>query len=214
MEAKKIVKSEGLISEQVKDIIVERILSGELRPGRQVVESAIARELEISQAPVREAVRELTIGGFLEYEPYKGTFVRSFSSEELFEVYSVRAALESLAAKTAALHITDEDGKILRDLLDGMIEAARNDDTREMTRLDNEFHRKIIRVSGNKLLLQFWSTLQFGYWTIATARISGMDLEYLATRHEELLEAVMSKDPLRAADAMQRHIEDLGKPRG
>lgn len=210
--SKKITK-DGLISEQIKEVIVERILSGELRPGRQVVESALAREFNVSQAPVREAVRDLTMVGFLDYEPYKGTFVRSFSAGELFEVYAVRAALESLAARAAAQTITEEDGHALQAIIDQMVHVARKADPKEMARLDNEFHEKIILLSGNKLLHQLWSNLQFGHWTIATTRISGMDLEYLATRHHDLLEALLGGDPKQAAEAMQRHIEDLGKPR-
>lgn len=212
MASKKISK-DGLISEQIKEVIVERILSGALRPGRQVVESALAREFNVSQAPVREAVRDLIMVGFLESEPYKGTFVRSFSPDELFEVYAVRAALESLAARSAAERVTEDDGRVLQEIINQMVAVAREDNPSEMARLDNEFHEAIIFLSGNKLLHQLWSNLQFGYWTIATTRISGMDLEYLASRHNDLLEALLSKDPKRAAEAMQSHIEDLGKPR-
>ncbi len=210
---KQLLSGEGLISEQIKDLIVDRILDGELRPGRQVVESAIARELGVSQAPVREAVRDLTMVGFLEYERYKGTFVRSFSAKELFEVYSVRAALEALAARNAAQNITDEDEETLRDILDRMIAAARNDDGNEMARLDNKFHETILQISDNQLLYQLWFSLRFGLWTITTTRISGMDLEYLAHRHEDLLETIVSGDPDKAAAAMQHHIEELGKPK-
>ncbi|MFQ5610501.1 MAG: GntR family transcriptional regulator [Anaerolineae bacterium] len=206
------VLSRVALSEQIKEFIVERILDGEWKPGQQVVESALARELGVSQAPVREAVRDLTLLGFLKTQPYKGTFVHSFSAEELYEVYTVRAALEALAARTAAGRMTAESAQRLREILDRMIEAARRGDGNEMARLDNKFHETIMLISGNKLLHQLWSTLRFGYWTIATTRISGMDLEYLATRHEELLQALAGGDPDEAAGAMQRHIEELGKP--
>ncbi len=201
-----------VLSEQIKEFVVQAILRGELKPGDRIVESALARQLGVSQAPVREAIRDLVLLGFLEAEPYKGTSVRSFSPEELYEVYSVRAALESLSARLAASRLTEADVQTLRRILDEMIEAAQNQNAERMIRLDNNFHETILQISGNKLLYQLWQTLQFGYWTIVTTRISSYDLEYLARRHEELLDALMTGEPEKAALAMQKHIEDLGKP--
>jgi DNA-binding GntR family transcriptional regulator len=81
-----------------------------------------------------------------------------------------------------------------------------------MVRLDNRFHETILQISDNQLLYQLWQTLQFGYWTIVTARSSSYDLEELARRHETLLEALVTRVPQKASVAMQRHIEDLGRP--
>lgn len=201
-----------VLSDQIKEHIVEAILDGELQPGDRIVESALARRFGVSQAPVREAVRDLVLLGFLEAEPYKGTSVRSFSPEELYEVYAVRAALESLSARMAAARLSETDVQSLREILDNMIEAARRQDTKQMVRLDNTFHETIMQISGNKTLYQLWQTLQFGHWTIVTTRISSYDLEYLARRHEELLDALSTREPEKAAQAMQRHIEELGKP--
>ena len=68
-----------VLSDRVKEYIVEAVLNGELKPGDRIVESSMARQLGVSQAPVREAIRDLVLLGFLESEPYKGTSVRSFT---------------------------------------------------------------------------------------------------------------------------------------
>lgn len=201
-----------VLSDQVRDYIVRLILDGELESGDRVVESALARDLGVSQAPVREAIRDLTVLGLLETENYKGASVRSFTLEELNEVYTVRGALESLAARLATLRATTEDLERLRKTLDDMIEAGRERDLDRMTKLDNEFHETVLKMSGNQLLYQLWKRLQFGYWTIVTAKMSSFDLEYLAGRHAELLEAIASNDPEMATEAMRHHLEDLGKP--
>jgi DNA-binding GntR family transcriptional regulator len=201
-----------VLSDQVKAFIMDAIMSGEFQPGDRVVESSLARQLGVSQAPVREAIRDLVLMGFLETEPYKGTSVRSFSPEELWEVYTVRAALEALAARLAASRLSEGDVEMLRGILDDMVDAGRKQDLDRMTRLDNDFHETIMRIGGNKLLYQLWQALQFGYWTIVTAKMSSFDLEYLAVRHGELLSALETRDPERAMRAMRRHIEDLGKP--
>jgi DNA-binding GntR family transcriptional regulator len=201
-----------VLGDQVKEFVIDAIMNGEFQPGDRVVASSLAKRLGVSQAPVREAIRDLVLLGFLENEPFKGTSVRSFSPKELYEVYTVRAALESLAARLAAERLTNEDIATLQLTLDEMIRAAQNQDEKDMVRLDNRFHETILRISDNGLLYQLWQTLQFGYWTIVTARSSSYNLEELARRHETLLKALESRDPQRAMIVMQHHIEDLGKP--
>jgi DNA-binding GntR family transcriptional regulator len=200
------------LSDQVKEYIIQAILNGEFQPGDRIVESALARELGVSQAPVREAIRDLVLLGFLETEPYKGTRVRSFTPEELYEVYIVRAALESVAARQAATRITEDDFDELRAILDEMIETGKQGDYRETSRLNVAFHEVIMQASGNKLLYQLWKNIEFARWTVVTSLRSYLPLEDLARRHEILLEALLSRDPETAMKAMQHHIEDLGKP--
>jgi len=201
-----------VLSDQVKAFLIDAIMGGEYKPGDRIIESALARQLGVSQAPVREAICELAQMGFLETEPYKGTSVRSFTPGELWEVYTVRAALEALAARLAAPRVSDDDIETLQGILDEMLEAGRKQDLDRMTELDNDFHRTILQIANNSLLYQLWQTLQFGYWTIVTAKMSTFDLEHLAARHGELLAALKTHDPQKAMDAMRRHIEDLGKP--
>jgi DNA-binding GntR family transcriptional regulator len=201
-----------VLSDQIKEYIIEAILKGELKPGDRVVESSLARQLGVSQAPVREAIRDLVMMGFLDTIAYKGTSVRSFSPEDLWEIYTVRAALESLAARLAAARLTKADVETLEEILAEMVEAGRNEDLEGMTRLNNRFHETILHIAGNRVLIQLWENLRFGFWTIVTAKMSSFDLEHLAIRHEELLDALKSRDPEKASHAMQHHIEDLGKP--
>ena len=83
-----------VLRDQVKAILLERILSGDYVPGDRLVETRIAQELGTSQAPVREALRELELLRFLESAPFRGTWVREVSDAELIEVFPIRAALE------------------------------------------------------------------------------------------------------------------------
>jgi DNA-binding GntR family transcriptional regulator len=201
-----------VLSDRVKQYIVEAVLSGELKPGDRIVENSMARLLGVSQAPVREAIRDLVLLGFLKTEPYKGTSVRSFTPEQLWETYTVRAALESLATRLAATRLTGENIATLQRILDSMLEAAREQDRDRLVELDNAFHEAIMMFSRNQTLYQLWKSLQFGIWSIVTYRKSTLDPEYLAARHEELLDALKSGDPERATRVMQHHIEDMGKP--
>jgi DNA-binding GntR family transcriptional regulator len=78
------------LREQIKEVLIERIVSGKMRPGDRLIEMRIAEDLGTSQAPVREAVRELAAIGFVTIRPHRGTVVRDFSAAELREIYVVR----------------------------------------------------------------------------------------------------------------------------
>ena len=101
-----------VLREQVKDVLLQRIVRGELKPGERLVETRIASELGTSQAPVREALRDLELLRMVESEPFRGARVRAFGDDELVEVYPVRAALEELAGKLATKRL-DGDVAVL-----------------------------------------------------------------------------------------------------
>lgn len=201
-----------VLREQVKEHIVEAILSGELNPGERLVESALARQLGVSQAPIREAIRDLVMMGFLETKPYKGASVRTFSARDLHEIYSVRAALEALATREAAAQITDEDIRALRQIYQRMLNAAKSGDLVETTRLNNEFHEYILQRSGNHLIVRLWKTLLMGQWTVYSARHSELGLMRIAERHQDVIDALATRDPHLAEEAMRRHIEEVMPP--
>src|SRR5437868_2294867 len=87
-----------VLREEVKNVLLERILSGQYAPGERLVEIRIAQELGVSQAPVREALRDLESVRFVESIPFRGARVREVSDAELIEVYPIRGALEEVAA--------------------------------------------------------------------------------------------------------------------
>src|SRR5438874_12015375 len=97
------------LREQVRDLLLDRIVAGEYPPGARLVETRIAQELGVSQAPVREALRDLEQLGCIVHEPFRGCSVRAFSADELIEAFPVRAALEALAARLAAERITEAE---------------------------------------------------------------------------------------------------------
>ena len=116
--------SRTVLREQVKDVLLQRIVSGELKPGERLVETRIASELGTSQAPVREALRDLELLRMVESEPFRGARVRAFGDDELIEVYPVRAVLEELAAKEAA-KLLGGDVTVLEREVDEMRAASR-----------------------------------------------------------------------------------------
>jgi DNA-binding GntR family transcriptional regulator len=199
-----------VLREQVKELILERILSGVYRPGERLVETRIATEFGTSQAPVREALRDLEILRFVESEPFRGSRVREVSQEELIEIYPVRAAIEEVAAREAASRL---DGNVdaLEAELDAMHDAADANDLHAEVEHDVSFHRLIVEASGNAILLETWLSLGIGPRTIITALRTGLDGHEIAERHRPVLEALRARDPEAAGAALRRHVEQYGE---
>ncbi len=199
------------LSEQVKDKLVERIVAGELAPGSRIVETRIAREFGISQAPVREALRSLASLGLVEMRPHRGSRVRQPSREELVEAVYVRGVLEAYAAEVAAEKITAEEIEKLEQLLDGMRERARKGDAFTQAHLNAEFHSTIVHAAGNGTLMRSWKLLEPFTQTYLTSTASGVDLLWLAGRHEEIIDALRARDPEAASRAARKHLEQAAK---
>jgi len=200
------VLNHKIIREQIKELLLERILSGEYTPGQRLVEMQIAKELGTSQAPVREALRELELLRFVESQPYRGTRVREITLEELLEIYPVRAALEEVAAREAAIRL---DGRIgaLKEQYEAMLRAADRGNLHDQVQHDVEFHRRIVEASGNRILLDVWNSLRIEARTVITAIKTDVDVYELAELHRPVLEALADKDPEKAARAMRGHFE-------
>jgi DNA-binding GntR family transcriptional regulator len=194
------------LREQIKDVILRRILDGDYEPGARLVETRIAQELGVSQAPVREALRDLEQLGCIVHEPFRGCSVRAFSAQELIEAFPVRAALEALAARLAAERITEGELLQLADLLETMRAAAARGDAHGQSQANASFHATIVRAARNATLERQWSFLEPFSRTYISVSQPGLDLRTLSERHVPILEALRARDADAAADAMHRHL--------
>ncbi len=134
-----------VLREQIRDYLVQDILEGRRAPGDRIVETRVARDFNVSQTPVREALRDLEVFGFVVVIPFRGAVVRETSIEDLLQVYPIRAMLEGLAARHAATRISEPGLKKLATLLQRMRKAAACGDHRAMRRRGSRFpfhHRR------------------------------------------------------------------------
>jgi DNA-binding GntR family transcriptional regulator len=200
------VISRPVLRDQVKDVLLERIARGAYRPGQRLVETAIARELGVSQAPVREALRDLDQLGLVVHEPNRGCSVRRVSNSELREAFPVRAALEALASRLAAPRITDADLGRLEALLEEMVAAARSSDALAQAHANARFHATIVAAAGNATLERQWTLLEPFARTYLTSVQLNADLEVLAERHRPIVAALRAGDGEVAARVMHDHL--------
>ena len=205
-----VVISRTVLREQVKDVLLQRIVSGELEPGDRLVETRIAQELGTSQAPVREALRDLELLRLVESEPFRGSRVRGFGEKELVEVYPVRASLEELAARLAAENLGGNVSALEAEY-ETMRVAARRGDINALVRHDIAFHRLIVEAANNSVLEQCWKSL--GVEGRITLSLYGdyMEPGEVAERHLPLLDAIRSQNPNAAGREARKHVEGFAK---
>jgi DNA-binding GntR family transcriptional regulator len=196
-----------VLREQVKEVLLERILAHEYAPGDRLVETRIAQELGVSQAPVREALRELETLRFVESAPFKGAWVREVRDRELAEIYPIRAALEDVAARVAAERLAGNVAPLEREIR-AMAKAKGLGDQVEH---DVRFHKLIVEASGNARLIELWSSLQVEARTMITALRTRLDAVEVAKRHEPIADALRRQDADAAGQEIRRHVEEFGR---
>lgn len=206
-----------LLSVQVREAIEGQILDGALREGDQIVEYQLARQLGISQAPVREALRTLERDGLVVTRPHRGTFVRRVSRREAAERYSLGMELEAFAARLAMPRLTEADFRTLQGIIDEMAAAARGEDRpseafAHSVELNTAFHRYLVERADHELLLKAWLSVNPLNWRFVTyTRLLNSDPVDLAERHRSLLAAYRSGDQILAAAAIRRHIGEVAE---
>lgn len=198
------------LRDQVKDVLMQRILDGTYGPGERIVEIRVAQELGISQAPVREALRELEILRLVESEPFRGARVRAVRPEEVGEIYPVRAALEEVAALSAVPRLAG-DVQPLAQEVDSMRGAAAAGDFDAFVTHDVAFHRVIVLASGNRTLIDIWEALHIDLRTRLTLTQRHGELAEVAEAHVAVMDAVRDGNGARAGRVLREHIEAFGR---
>jgi DNA-binding GntR family transcriptional regulator len=182
------------LREQIREHILEGIVSGRWQPGERIVERRIAVELQVSQTPVREALRELESLRLIEAEPNKGVRVRNLTAADLKESYPVRAGLEQVAAELAAERLAADHSALEREVA-ALHEADAELDGEAQVRHTVAFHHELVRAAGNAVLLHTWETLGIEVWTTLSIRWLSPAPRAYAAEHQELVDAFARRDP-------------------
>ncbi len=196
-------KDQGSV-ERIYSALREMAISFRLRPGQRVNEVAISRELGASRTPLREALNRLASEGFLRFERGRGFFRRDLKPRDVFELYQLRMALETFAAREACTSASPEELTALAAFLD---QTADSDGRRneELLAFDERFHEAIMGFTRNSemlgLLKNLNARIRFFRW---------VDLEDRRVRtqseHRGILEAIAAGNPDLAEARMREHI--------
>ena len=188
------------ISERVYEVLSERIINQKIKPGQRLKEEQLAQEMGVSRTPLRKTLSNLARDGFLEIEPHKGAKVRKFHAEDVGEVYDIRMALESLAARLAASKVASKDLEKLKVLFS-------KKDARTLIKADTQLHDLIIRNCGNKKLTKMLNNLHSLIQAFRIAGYVSMRRSVAATSdHMKILRALSMRDGEAAENLMRKHI--------
>lgn len=194
------------ISARIRNVLLERIIAGDYAPGQRLVELQLAREFGSSQAPVREALRDLETAGLVTIRPRRGSFVNDYHARTQHEIYTVRGALEETAMRLA-MPKRHEWLPTLVSHLEGMREAAATGEVEGVIRHSVGFHRVIMHGAKNELLLRIWESLHVEIHSLKTALQPNLDLNGVAESHAPILVAVEAGDVEAACRLSREHQE-------
>jgi DNA-binding GntR family transcriptional regulator len=193
---------------RVHESLRDAIIAGELEPGMRLVEEELAAKLGVSRWPVRQAITRLEQERLVARHPHRGAYVTALELADVHEVHCLRALLECHAAKEGAARVTPEHLAHLRALVAEHIEAARKEDYVRYARIDSAFHHNIILLANSERLLEMWHLL---LPTVQVLLVMGAHADPdlvrgIQQRHEIIIQALATKDPVTIEAAIRQHI--------
>jgi phosphonate utilization transcriptional regulator len=203
-----LLRSASLASAAQQEI--ERlILAGELPPGAKLTEAMLSERLGVSRGPIREAFRRLEEAGLVRQEKNRGVFVRDIPLDEAAEIYDLRAAMDELAGRRLAEHMTAEQSRTLRNVVERMEQAAHADDADAYHLLNLEFHDRLVEFAGNRKMASIYRRL---VKELALARRRNLSeeqaLPHSAAEHRQILKAITSGNAEFAGRTLFQHASD------
>lgn len=184
------------------------IVQGQFAPGTRLVELDIAARLQTSQAPVREALQRLEADGLVERRGRSGTFVVELSTDEMYEIFTVRSVVEAVAIRRTTQRIQAAQLDELHSLILGMRSAGVRGDMMDLAEFDLAFHQNILQWSEHRALLRVWLPLhtQVERFVVMTHPHYFPDLVAIADTHLPILDALRGGDGEVAAQRIEEHI--------
>ena len=178
------------LKDRVINALKDAFFSGQLKPGDAIVERELARQMNVGTPVVREALISLQGQGFVRRVTNTGTFVTQFSLDEIKQLYQLRVELETLAFAWARTRVTKAELRELKTLVDSVVEAGENGNTREFLERDYKFHQRCWALSGNAYLAETLDRLMAPLFAFVVFA-SGVSLTAsMGREHYELVRAL------------------------
>lgn len=193
--------------EHIVEILKSRILKGEYEPGTKLSENMIAGEFECSRTPVREALKSLEQDHLVTILPHSGTYVRAVTDEENVQIMEIRAYLETLAFRLACER--EADATVLKTLCEQMQSILDADEIDFLLygRTHFLFHRHLVELSKNELLLNFYNQLNLNVSTrLIYNKMTKDEIDMTQSEHYAIVDALEKRDAETGESFMMRHL--------
>ena len=185
-----------------------QIIAKKRHPGDRLPEESIARELDVSRTPVREAIRRLATEGLVTLIPNVGARLANPGRQEIIDTYEVREYLECFAARKAAVNITDAQAAALQEAIDEEAEIFAQKNFDAYLEINNRFHRRLAQSSGNPVLASYVANLlaRTSVFMIFYDSFFDMKTNPSLDEHRALLKALLAHEADRAEQLMKVHL--------
>ena len=184
----------------------QAIITGDLSPKTRLTEPDLARQLNVSRTPLREAIRQLEAEGFVTTVPRVGCFVTEITPQDAADVYAIRMVIEGLAARQAAENPDPAKRKTLEAILADL--AGRTADYRQYHEISGKFHDIIVGLSGNRRLQGIYHSLAQHVSRMRTLSLAVRGRPEISLRgHRRIASAILRGQGAEAERAMRAHIE-------
>lgn len=194
---------------QIADRLRRAIVTGRLRPGMVLVETALAEQMNVSRAPIREAIQILEADGLVETVAYKGKRVKPLSVREVSETYEMRQVYEVMAVRRIIAHGVDVTP--LWEPCRDMEKAGAAGDRDSLIAADERFHRLLIELADHGLLLDSWNSIYLRVHQIMALRNDRrVPLSDIAANHPPIVKALADRNMDLAVELISEHTRSLG----
>lgn len=205
----KIVKS--TYKDQIIEHIYDLVLDGVYSPGDRIKESLLARELGVSRAPVREALKELIANGIIEYRAQVGNFVADLSPKEIVDAYTTRGVLEGYAIMETSAAFSRDEIETLEEMTGKMERYAEKGNRKMVVKIGDDFHNMLISKNKNMQLIEYTERLSlklhvlfYKYWSNLYTP------EEIGSRHMEIVSSIISGNSERIEKSVREHYAETG----
>lgn len=199
----------GRTTDAVTNALREAILDGALQPSVWLREDEIARTLQVSRTPVREALRRLADEGLVVKTAHHGTVVAGLSLEDILALYVVRENLEGIAGRLAAMRCTPELLAELDEVQERLAQAVESGDVKEMSRQNLEFHRVLRVAAGNPYLERFLTQVEHAVRRLPASTFTQRSrAEAVLSEHQAIIDAIRRRDGDAAEAAAKQHMHE------
>jgi len=207
------IKKMGLAHENLDQkaylILKEMINDRRLAPGEKISQEKLAAKLGISRTPLISALKYLEKEKLVEAKPRRGFFVREFGPGEMISIFELREVLEGLAARRAAMTITDQQIGHMQQFFSSFSARSSITDYRGYCQEDRRFHNYVTKIASREFLESILSTyniISFSYQRVASEGLVRAPDETL-NEHLAIIDAICNRNPEESEAMMRKHFQ-------
>ena len=197
------------LTNAIYNILRDKILTHQLKPGLKIVEEKLAQEIGVSRTPLKRALTRLEKENLIETIPRKGTYIKKFSAKEIEEVYEIRKLIEGYSAELAVNSITSNELKQMKKLTLDYRKFARERERASCADVDVQLHEILVKATRNTKLLEMMKNFNL---QVKSMRMNQMNFcewgEKTTREHLSIINALSKGDEKLARKLVEEHIED------